>query len=147
MTARLHRPTLSAVLMAPLLLLGACASRTSLSPGFEKTLSRNQQGHPFSPARNPLAFLGEPDLSSAKPANLAGTLHYCRQNAALTADETAVPSTSAQNDSAYTVGRQGILQALSVRTGQHEQYALPSMPAPLRQTVCTSVAGRLRQPA
>jgi len=146
MAARLHRLTLSALLMAPLLLSGGCASRAALSPGFEKTLSHNQQRHLFSSASNPVAFLGEPDLSSAKPANLAGTLHYCLQNTTLTGGETARPVSPDQSDSAYNAGKQGILQALSIRTGQAEQYALPSMPAPLRQTVCTSISTRLRQP-
>lgn len=141
------RPTFPAtVLLAPLLMMGGCASRTALSPDFEKTLSRNQQGHPFSPAHNSVAFLGEPDLSSATPANLVGTLHYCRQNAMLTGNETGSATAAVQNDRAYVTGKQGILQALSLRTGQREQYALPSMPVPLRQTVCTSVASRLRQP-
>ncbi|MFT9220822.1 hypothetical protein [Gluconobacter oxydans] len=141
------RPTFPAtVLLAPLLMMGGCASRTALSPDFEKTLSRNQQGHPSSPARNSVAFLGEPDLSSATPANLVGTLHYCRQNAMLTGNETGSATSPVQNDRAYVTGKQGILQALSLRTGQREQYALPSMPLPLRQTVCTSVASRLRQP-
>lgn len=141
------RPTFPAtVLLAPLLMMGGCASRTALSPDFEKTLSRNQQGHPFSPARNSVAFLGEPDLSSATPANLVGTLHYCRQNAMLTGNETGSPTSPVQSDRAYVTGKQGILQALSLRTGQREQYALSSMPLPLRQTVCTSVASRLRQP-
>lgn len=141
------RPTFPAtVLLAPLLMMGGCASRTALSSDFEKTLSRNQQGHPFSPARNSVAFLGEPDLSSATPANLVGTLHYCRQNAMLTGNETGSPTSPVQSDRAYVTGKQGILQALSLRTGQREQYALSSMPLPLRQTVCTSVASRLRQP-
>ena len=146
MAACLHRLTLSALLMAPLLLLGGCASRAPMSPGFEKTLSHNQHGHPFSTARNPVSFLGEPDLSSAKPANLAGTLHYCLQNTTLTGGETTRPLSPDQSDSAYNAGRQGILQALSLRTGQPEQYALPSMPASLRQTVCTSISTLLRQP-
>ncbi|WP_155723189.1 hypothetical protein [Gluconobacter potus] len=134
------------ILLAPLLMMGGCASRTALSPDFEKTLSRNQQGHPFSPARNSVAFLGEPDLSSATPENLVGTLHYCLQNAMLTENETGSTTAPVQNDRAYVTGKQGILQALSLRTGQREQYALPSMPTPLRQTVCTSVASHLRQP-
>lgn len=141
------RPTLPATaLLAPLLMMGGCASKASLSPGFEKTLSRNQQGRPASTARNSVAFLGEPDLSSAKPQNLVGTLHYCLNSATLPDAETRLPATPAQEDMAYTAGKQGILQAHSLRTGQQEQYALPSMPLPLRQTVCTSVASRLRRP-
>lgn len=140
-------PTFPATaLLAPLLMMGGCASKTALSPGFEKTLSRNQQGQPFSTARNSVAFQGEPDLSTARPANLRGTLHYCLQSATLN-DAEGMPSAGhAGDDTAYDAGKQGILQALSLRTGEREQYALPSMPTPLRRTVCTSVASRLRQP-
>ncbi|MBS1102398.1 hypothetical protein JK202_05110 [Gluconobacter sp. Dm-62] len=141
------RPTLPATaLLAPLLIMGGCASKASLSPGFEKTLSHNQQGHPFSGARNSIAFQGEPDLSTAHPANLAGTLHYCLQNMTLKDAGGVPPVAAVTDDMAYNAGKQGILQALSRRTGEREQYALPSMPKPLRQTVCTSVASRLRQP-
>mgnify|MGYP003365096742 CR=1 FL=1 len=141
------RPTFPATaLLVPLLMMGGCASQTSLSPGFEKTLSHNQQGQPFSTARNSVAFQGEPDLSTAYPANLAGTLHYCRQSATLKDAGGTPPASAGADDVPYNAGKQGILQALSRRTGEREQYALPSMPMPLRQTVCTSVASRLRQP-
>lgn len=140
------RPTFPATaLLVPLLMMGGCASKTSLSPGFEKTLSRNQQGKPFSTARNSVAFQGEPDLSTAHPANLAGTLHYCLQSAAMKDADRMPPTSAGTDDMAYNAGKQGILQALSRRTGEREQYALPSMPAPLRQTVCTAVALRLGQ--
>ncbi|MQR98122.1 hypothetical protein [Gluconobacter aidae] len=141
------RTTLPAtILLTPLLMMGGCTSRAALSPDLENALARNQHGHPFSTARNSVAFLGEPDLSSATPANLVGTLHYCRQSSILTGSDT-VAAVLVRNDRAYVTGKQGILQALSLRTGQREQYALPSMPTPLRQIVCTSVASRLRQPA
>ncbi|GBR71370.1 hypothetical protein GKA01_17350 [Gluconobacter kanchanaburiensis NBRC 103587] len=125
-------------LLAPVLMLGACVS------GQETNMTRGHTRQSPS-AYTSRTFPGEPDFSSATHGNLAGALHYCLRSAALTKDEAVHLQPVDQVGTDYSAGRQGILQVLNAQTGQHEQYALPSMPQPARRAVCTSVATRIRQ--
>ncbi|EHH67949.1 hypothetical protein [Gluconobacter morbifer] len=141
---------IGALVCALPLALGGCVKQSALSPDFPTTMALAQGGGHVSRSGDPAVLLGAPELATASYGNLTGALRYCVQQGFVSGRQ-PMPLVNASDqepdalkNTDFHIGQQGVLQAIGSQTRRPEQYALPSLPEPMRRQACSAIADHLQ---